>query len=168
MRLFPCHAHVHMLANEPTGQVRGIPPLKGARAARTDVPSLGVSGCVSFPGNFCGPDPKRTNTHSPKVNVCECNRVLAQSLLWVSVVCCASEMKAGLSNNSEFNTGATPLMRTPRALGSYPRHRGEKRRQRRETYLKSPICVTSEASGGARPVLFTPINNDLELRWRSL
>lgn len=49
--------------------------------------------------------------HTNRASV-ECNLVLP-SLLWVSVVCCASEMKAGLSNNSEFNTSTSPLMRVP-------------------------------------------------------
>lgn len=55
-----------------------------------------------------------THTHThPTASVYECNLVLTLSLLWVSVVCCASEMKAGLSNNSEFNTSTSPLMRVP-------------------------------------------------------
>lgn len=56
--------------------------------------------------------PKHINTPA-RIWVCKCNLALTQSLLWVSVVCCASEMKAGLSNNSEFNTSTSPLMRVP-------------------------------------------------------
>lgn len=56
----------------------------------------------------------QTRTHTMHhLSVCECNLVLTLSLLWVSVVCCASEMKAGLSNNSKFNTSTSPLMRVP-------------------------------------------------------
>lgn len=56
----------------------------------------------------------QTHMHTPQaIWVYECNLVLTLSLLWVSVVCCASEMKAGLSNNSEFNTSTSPLMRVP-------------------------------------------------------
>lgn len=55
-----------------------------------------------------------THTHTSwAIWVYECNLVFTLSLLWVSVVCCASEMKAGLSNNSEFNTSTSPLMRVP-------------------------------------------------------
>lgn len=141
---------------------------------------------IFSPTAFYGPGLKHTNTHSPKVNrVYDCNRVLTQSLLWVSVVCCASEMKAGLSNNSEFNTGASPLMRMPRAPGSYPPHRREESQRRRETHLKSPICVTRRVHhaegerGAARPGppgapvlaqmgMFGPVNNNSKGSWRSL
>ena len=100
---------------------RGILPLKGPlRNRKGQLPSLSAAAADRAPS---------TQTHTRQQDgVCERNLVLRQSLRWASVVCCASEMKVGLSNNSEFNTRASPLMRMPCAPGSYPQQQREKSR----------------------------------------
>lgn len=49
----------------------------------------------------------------------EGNPALTPGLRRPSVVCCGGEMKAGLSNNSEFNTATSPLMRAPCLLSAH-------------------------------------------------
>lgn len=75
----------------------------------------------TFLTSRCGSGLKHTLAKAK--GVCECNLVLSQRLLWVCVVCWASEMKAGLSNNSEFNPSAGPFMRAP-ALRAHIRSTG--------------------------------------------